>query len=78
MRYIKENKITINKNTTYRRNERNSRLSFFITCTTTTKVPALLTIKETSRNSLSPKHTGRKEEFFVAQIRFQLKSNNEF
>ena len=54
MRYIKENKITINKNTIYRKNERNSHLSFFITCTTTTKVPALLTIKETSRNSLSP------------------------
>ena len=24
------------------------------------------------------KHTGRKEEFFVTQIRFQMKSNNDF
>lgn len=55
MRYVKENKITINRYTIYRRNERNSHLSFFIICTKTTKVHALLTYKETKRNSLSPK-----------------------
>ncbi len=79
MRYIKENKITINKNILFRKNERNSLFSFLFLCTKNYKSACTFNHKEAERNSrVSNILLGGKEEFFFTQNRFQMKSNNEF